>query len=138
MSAQTFDEIVSAVDAVRVDTPDGFDTWPVPIFPDSDQFPAWTRVSRGQAIEAVKRPASIAVYEAADLRWFLATRLARGASYLVLLVGAIEGTQRLVQAGFRVRGSAELANDPTRAFATLLSRCGLDYNGGQGRVRFAP
>jgi hypothetical protein len=137
MSDQSFDEIVSAVEAVRIETPDGFDEWSVPIQGEFDQL-GWTQVRPDQAVEAVKHPTAIAVYGYADLRWFMSTRKRSGAAYVVLVVGDVRDKQRLIRASFRVKGSEDLARDPARAFATLLQSSGVDYTAGRRRVRFVP
>lgn len=98
---------------------------------------------RTHAEEALRNPQAVAAYEAAGLRMIVATKLIdppRAPAFILLVLARADGAAVEVLAGFRLHAdsaNAELADDPTSAFATFLDRYAITYESGGVRGRFS-
>jgi hypothetical protein len=100
---------------------------------------------QSHAHDAVERPDAAARYEHAATAMHLWTRQGPGGAPWVALVSSVSRTERGIvpNAGYRVltespEEAAELARDPSRALATLLTRHGVSYYDGRQRIYFTP
>lgn len=143
MSRQTIDEIVAALEATRLpDAPTG------PYI----RVPAarYTRMThdvlrQAHAHDAVERADASASFEQSISTLHLFSRRAPDGGAWVALATSVTAHERgiVIDAGFRVPAdspehAAELALDPARTLATLLTRFGLSYYSDNKRVFITP
>jgi hypothetical protein len=140
---QSIEEIVGLLGAARVEA--------VPQGPYMRTAPeSYRRMShevlrQSHAHDAVERPDAAARYEHAATAMHLWTRQGPGGAPWVALVSSVSQTEKGIvpNAGYRVLAespeeAAELARDPSRALATLLTRHGVSYYDGRQRIYFTP
>lgn len=143
MARQTIDEIVAALEATRLPDPP---TGPYIRVPAA----RYTRMTgdvlrQGHAHDAVDRPDASASFEQSIATMHLWSRRGPDGGPWVALVTSVTQHDRgiVIDAGFRVPAdspehAAELARDPARALATLLTRFGLSYYSENKRVFITP
>jgi hypothetical protein len=139
--AQSRDELVEALEAVRIDpeagkysvrTGEAFDDQSLGV------------VRRGHAEAAVQVPDGLGLYEYAENRMFIATQAVRAKDegFVLVVLGGEQGKRREIDSAFRLYCADEealsLAANPSEAFATFLARHGLLFTSGGRRVRFVP
>lgn len=143
MAAQTVDEIVASLEAVRADgAPEG----PyVRAAPEAYRAMSHDVLRQPHAHDTAERPRASAVYAQGDRGLCLWTRPGpNGAAWVGLVTSVSRARAGIVlNAGYRVlTESAEdaeaLAGDPGRALATLVTRFGVSYYTGRKRVYFMP
>ena len=143
MPPQTAEEIAGLLEEARVEAaPRG------PYVRTSGD--GYRRMSRevlrqSHAHDAVERPDAAARYEHGGTAMHLWTRQGPAGASWVALVSSVTRTEKGIvpNAGYRVptgtpEEAAELARDPSRALATLLTRHGVSYYDGRQRVYFTP
>ncbi len=143
MARQTVDEIVEALEAVRSpDAPAGpYVRVPAP------RYTSMTHdvLRQSHAHDTVERPDASATYHQAVADLHVWTRSGPdGGPWVALATSVTRLADRIVvDAGFRVPAdspehAAELARDPARTLATLLTRFGLSYYSEKKRVFVTP
>jgi hypothetical protein len=143
----SLDELLSAIRAAEVDTPSGFDDSPLEAEGGTTfDLPADVVVRPAVALAAADTSAQVYAYSGAML--FQSCRLIKESSppFVVFVSGRMvkSPTKRLVGGALRLYSDApeelpELAHDPSRTFAVVLDRYGLDYLVSEGQhTRFVP
>jgi hypothetical protein len=143
VARQTVDQIVEALEAVRSPEPPAGPYVRVP----AARYTAMTHdvLRQSHAHDTVQRPDASATYAQSVADLHLWTRSGPDGGPWVALatsVTRLEG-RIVVDAGFRVPAdssehAAELARDPARTLATLLTRFGLSYYSENRRVYVTP
>ena len=143
MAHQTVDEIVALLDPVRMEgVPDGPYARATP---EAYRAMCHDVLRQSHAHDTAERPLAAAVFEAGHGPMNLWTRPGPQSASWVGLVTSVSRTRAgaVLNAGFRVpagspEGAAELAGDPARTLATLLTLYGVSFYTGRKRVYFLP
>ncbi len=143
VSRQTIDEIVSVLEATRADEGPSKPYVRVP----AARYSSMTHdvLRQAHAHDTAERPDASATYEQAVGALHLWTRRGPDGGPWVALATSVTRIERgiVIDAGFRVPAdspehAAELARDPARALAVLLTRFGLSYWSEGKRVFLTP